>query len=111
MSALPPKADIAGRQLNVRFVPVADMARQFQPCPRMDATNTGTARGSGHRNIQNTTHYTAPVPDRFKSFDATDRGSGLRDRHRQALDRTEARARTPSDLLLGNRERKLRPAA
>jgi hypothetical protein len=36
---------------------------------------------------------------------------GLRDRHRQALDRTEARTRTPSDLLLGNRERKLRPAA
>jgi hypothetical protein len=23
MSALPPKADIAGRQLNVRFVPIA----------------------------------------------------------------------------------------
>jgi hypothetical protein len=26
MSALPPKADIAGRQLNVRFVPIADIA-------------------------------------------------------------------------------------
>ena len=26
MSALPPKADIAGRQLNVRFVPKADIA-------------------------------------------------------------------------------------
>jgi hypothetical protein len=25
MSALPPKADIAGRQLDVRFVPEADM--------------------------------------------------------------------------------------
>jgi hypothetical protein len=25
MSALPPKADIAGRQLNVRFVPKADI--------------------------------------------------------------------------------------
>jgi hypothetical protein len=25
MSALPPKADIAGRQLNVRFVPIADV--------------------------------------------------------------------------------------
>jgi hypothetical protein len=29
MSALPPKADIAGRQLNVRFVPKADIAA---PC-------------------------------------------------------------------------------
>jgi hypothetical protein len=27
MSALPPKADIAGRQLNVRFVPKADIAQ------------------------------------------------------------------------------------
>ena len=26
MSALPPKADIADRQLNVRFVPLADIA-------------------------------------------------------------------------------------
>jgi hypothetical protein len=26
MSALPPKADIAGRQLDVRFVPKADIA-------------------------------------------------------------------------------------
>jgi hypothetical protein len=26
MSALPPKADIAGRQLDVRFVPQADIA-------------------------------------------------------------------------------------
>jgi hypothetical protein len=26
MSALPPKADIAGRKLNVRFVPQADIA-------------------------------------------------------------------------------------
>jgi hypothetical protein len=25
MSAIPPKADIAGRQLNVRFVPTADI--------------------------------------------------------------------------------------
>jgi hypothetical protein len=25
-SALPPKADIAGRQLNFRFVPIADIA-------------------------------------------------------------------------------------
>jgi hypothetical protein len=28
MSALPPKADIAGRQLNVRFVPKADKVRR-----------------------------------------------------------------------------------
>jgi hypothetical protein len=27
MSALPPKADIAERQLDVRFVPIADMGR------------------------------------------------------------------------------------
>ena len=27
MSALPPIADIAGRQLNVRFVPIADLSR------------------------------------------------------------------------------------
>jgi hypothetical protein len=27
MSALPPKTDIAGRQVNVRFVPKADMHR------------------------------------------------------------------------------------
>jgi hypothetical protein len=27
MSALPPKADIAGRPLNVRFVPIADILR------------------------------------------------------------------------------------
>jgi hypothetical protein len=26
MSALPPKADIGGRELNVRFVPIADIA-------------------------------------------------------------------------------------
>jgi hypothetical protein len=29
MSALPPKADIAGRQWNVRQVPKADIARLF----------------------------------------------------------------------------------
>ena len=34
MSALPPKADIAGRQLNVRFVPKADIA-STTPC-RLD---------------------------------------------------------------------------
>ena len=28
MSALPPKADIAGRQLDVHFVPIADMANE-----------------------------------------------------------------------------------
>jgi hypothetical protein len=28
MSALPPKADIAGRQLDVRFVPKADITRR-----------------------------------------------------------------------------------
>jgi hypothetical protein len=31
MSALPPKADIAARQLNVRFVPKADHAPQQAP--------------------------------------------------------------------------------
>jgi hypothetical protein len=29
MSALPPKADIAGRQLDVRFVPIADIETLF----------------------------------------------------------------------------------
>jgi hypothetical protein len=31
MSALPPKADIARRQLDVRFVPKADMEQLFAP--------------------------------------------------------------------------------
>jgi hypothetical protein len=33
MSALPPKADIAGRQLNVRFVPKADIPAQKEKGP------------------------------------------------------------------------------
>ena len=31
MSALPPKADIEARQSNVRFVPIADIARYIAP--------------------------------------------------------------------------------
>jgi hypothetical protein len=30
MSALPPKADIRARELNVRFVPIADIAPSFE---------------------------------------------------------------------------------
>jgi hypothetical protein len=33
MSALPPKADIAGRQLNVRFVPLTDIGTPIRRPP------------------------------------------------------------------------------
>jgi hypothetical protein len=39
MSALPPKADIAGRQLNVRFVPKADIALRLAPVRRSGETS------------------------------------------------------------------------
>jgi hypothetical protein len=32
MSALPPKADIGAAQINVRFVPIADIRRLASPC-------------------------------------------------------------------------------
>jgi hypothetical protein len=48
MSALPPKADIAGRQLNVRFVPKADIwrsaCRQRRNQRRPSQVRAGKAR-------------------------------------------------------------------
>jgi hypothetical protein len=39
MSALPPKADIAGRQLNVRFVTEADILRRSKQCRYSSASS------------------------------------------------------------------------
>jgi hypothetical protein len=49
MSGLPPKADIVQHGGNVRFVPIADIARERAPVPR----GAGTGRKSGSRSPSN----------------------------------------------------------
>jgi hypothetical protein len=44
MSALPPKADIAGRRLDVRFVPKAEVTGAIRPPRRWQAVFNGTLR-------------------------------------------------------------------
>jgi hypothetical protein len=44
MSALPPKADIAGRQLNVRFVPKGDIAGHSISSSARITTDCGSVR-------------------------------------------------------------------
>jgi hypothetical protein len=52
MSALPPNADIAGRQLDVRFVPIADMmGLQGSLLGRSYPANLGCETGGEHEPV------------------------------------------------------------
>ena len=52
MSALPPKADIAQRGGNARFVPIADIHRPTRS-PSSARLNNGGSRGEAGRRIVN----------------------------------------------------------
>jgi len=116
MSALHPKADITDGDEHVRFVPKADMPEATTSSSSKGLTNalSGPLHGREGPSLLKYFQNDAPLTgaDLFPApWSIEENSDGLRDRHRQVLDRTEARARTPSDLFLGNRERELRPAA
>jgi hypothetical protein len=67
MSALPPKADITGRRMDVRFVPIGDIVAQIGSAGDPPAVRHGRAGGTDGIVVGRSeySHLTKPFADRL----------------------------------------------